>query len=577
MPADPLLSLASSIHAGPGVYALLLGSGVSRAAGIPTGWEITLSLVERLAELSGDDPEPDSERWYRSKFESEPEYSTVVERLALSPDDRQQLLSGYIEPSEADLEQGLKMPTAAHHGIARLVADGYVRVIVTTNFDRLLETAINEAGVEPRVIASDDHARCALPLVHSGCTVIKVHGDYLWSDLKNTAEELSRYGTAMRRLLREVFDQYGLVVCGWSGEWDTALRKVLVRSPNRRFTAYWMHRSSVTPEADYVIEHRRAIKAEITDADTAFATLAERVSALASAADQAPLDTHAAVALLKRFLPNPDHRIRLHDLVIGEADRAIDQTTDFSSIEGHDINTYRARIQRCEQACSRLMTLLATGAYFSTDEAQDEVWFRTIQKLSLRGVRGHVTGALGKLSHYPTLLAIHGLAIGAAAADRIEPVARALGAIKVEFKRKPVPIGFAASPYMVLSDEPLTVLFENLRQSPAPVAEHVLEVLRPAVADLIQDNQRYETLFYDVEYLLGLASAAHAQPDTGPLALGADRIPPERDLPDRLVRDNEAALIDAGWFKDAQELEECQSAYDEKYRNAYYGSIPRGV
>jgi len=39
---DPLLSLALSVRSNPGVYALLRGSGVSRAAGVPTGWEVVL-------------------------------------------------------------------------------------------------------------------------------------------------------------------------------------------------------------------------------------------------------------------------------------------------------------------------------------------------------------------------------------------------------------------------------------------------------------------------------------------------------------------------------------------------------
>lgn len=34
---DPLVMLATGMHAQPGVYALLLGSGVSTGAGIPTG------------------------------------------------------------------------------------------------------------------------------------------------------------------------------------------------------------------------------------------------------------------------------------------------------------------------------------------------------------------------------------------------------------------------------------------------------------------------------------------------------------------------------------------------------------
>jgi hypothetical protein len=39
---EPELSLAFSVRSGPGTYAILLGSGVSRAAGVPTGWEVTL-------------------------------------------------------------------------------------------------------------------------------------------------------------------------------------------------------------------------------------------------------------------------------------------------------------------------------------------------------------------------------------------------------------------------------------------------------------------------------------------------------------------------------------------------------
>jgi hypothetical protein len=50
---DPFDALALSLHHSPGVYAILVGSGLSHAAGIPTGWEITLNLVSRLATLDG--------------------------------------------------------------------------------------------------------------------------------------------------------------------------------------------------------------------------------------------------------------------------------------------------------------------------------------------------------------------------------------------------------------------------------------------------------------------------------------------------------------------------------------------
>ncbi len=50
---DPLISLAFALHNAKSAYALLLGSGVSRAAGIPTGWEIVIDLTRGLAAAEG--------------------------------------------------------------------------------------------------------------------------------------------------------------------------------------------------------------------------------------------------------------------------------------------------------------------------------------------------------------------------------------------------------------------------------------------------------------------------------------------------------------------------------------------
>lgn len=46
---DPLTQIAFSVYENKGVFALLLGSGLFRAAEIPTGWEITLDLIRRVA------------------------------------------------------------------------------------------------------------------------------------------------------------------------------------------------------------------------------------------------------------------------------------------------------------------------------------------------------------------------------------------------------------------------------------------------------------------------------------------------------------------------------------------------
>ena len=309
MTSDPAVSLASSIQAGPGAYALLVGSGLSREAGVPTGWDVTLDLIRRLAVAAGQDPGEDLAGWYRRNADGDPDYSALLEQVATSREDRRNLLASHFEPTDDERDEGVKMPTAAHRAIAELVKGGYLKVIVTTNFDRLLELALAEVGVAPTVISSPAHANGALPLVHSGCTIIKVHGDYLSPDLKNTVEELDSYDPAIDALLDRVFDEYGLVV--WSARWDKALRNAVLRAPNRRFATYWMHRGNLTDQAQELIAHRQAIPMQITNADTAFDTLSQTVAALAELADQQPQGTEAAVARLKRYLPDPTHRIRL--------------------------------------------------------------------------------------------------------------------------------------------------------------------------------------------------------------------------------------------------------------------------
>ena len=50
---DYLTRLAFSVYENRGVYPLLIGSGLSRAAEISTGWEITVGLIRRVAMAQG--------------------------------------------------------------------------------------------------------------------------------------------------------------------------------------------------------------------------------------------------------------------------------------------------------------------------------------------------------------------------------------------------------------------------------------------------------------------------------------------------------------------------------------------
>ncbi|KQU98950.1 hypothetical protein ASC68_06050 [Devosia sp. Root105] len=286
------------MHHGGGAYALLLGSGLSRSAGIPTGWEITLELIRRLGTLESPSDVSDPAKWYKTKYGSEPSYSEVLDALGSTAAERRSIIASFIEPAEGDQ---LRRPTKAHDAVAQLVASGKVRVIITTNFDRLIETALRNARIEPTIISSDDALAGAVPLVHSTCTVVKVHGDYLDARIKNTETELSSYSEQMDGFLQTIFDQFGLVVAGWSSDWDAALRNALLRSPTRRYPIFWASRGEPSTSARDLIEHRGARVVEITDADSFSSRLVDATTSLERYDRPHPSSVSVSTALAKKY------------------------------------------------------------------------------------------------------------------------------------------------------------------------------------------------------------------------------------------------------------------------------------
>jgi len=356
---DPLIQLAFSIYESKGVYAVLLGSGLSRAAEIPTGWEITLDLIRRVALAQGYDDQPEWAAWYRQKTGKEPDYSTLLEELAVSPDERRAILHSYIEPTEEDREEGRKVPTAAHRAIAVLVQGGYIRVIATTYFDRLMENALRERGIEPTIVTSDDALAGAEPITHSACYILKLHGDYKDARILNTDAELSSYPAKYNRLLDRILDEYGLIICGWSGEWDHALRAAFLRTPNRRYPVFWAARGKLGDSAEELVKHRRARVIPIADANGFFSTLQQRIETLEHSQRQNPLSIELLVKSAKRFLAKPEHRIQLDDLITQETQRALTQldAPELAPQGSFDPPAIRARVQRYEAITEALASM----------------------------------------------------------------------------------------------------------------------------------------------------------------------------------------------------------------------------
>ena len=80
------------------------------------------------------------------------------------------------------------------------------------------------------MLSTDEDFANAEPLAHMRCCVIKLHGDYLDPNTLNTAEELKNYDDEKRLFLERAIADYGLVVCGWSADWDESLLRRIMAS-----------------------------------------------------------------------------------------------------------------------------------------------------------------------------------------------------------------------------------------------------------------------------------------------------------------------------------------------------------
>jgi hypothetical protein len=527
---DPTNSLAFSIQANKGIYALLLGSGVSRAAKIPTGWEVTIDLIRKLSEVCDESCEPSPEDWYRTKFGHDPDYSDILAEIAKTQAERQQLLRRYWEPTEQEREEGLKQPTAAHRAIASLVEQEFIKVIITTNFDRLMETALIDVGITPTVLSTPDQVTGALPLIHTRCCVFKVNGDYLDARIRNTTEELSSYPSEFNDLLRRIFDEFGLIVCGWSAEWDGALCKAIFEAPSRRFTTYWTLRSEPTTKAEKLINHRQAQQIVIDDADTFFLSVQQQVQSLEEYSKPHPLSTDAAVASLKRYISESRFNIQLADLVNNQTEKIVQLIND-SNISINDVILDEKRINHhvrfYDNVCDTLLSMAVVGGFWAKEEHYD-IWIRTMQRLAHFTAVDQESILLSQLQKYPATLLLYSLGLGAIYADNLSFLYELLTSTLYIERYQRMQTVDLLPPSCLYDFRDSAKSLQGMEHRKYPLNCWLYRTLRESSKKLIPSERRYELVFDKLEIMIALGYAH--------LAEGSDE--------SLLVRDKNGILVD---------------------------------
>ena len=505
------------MHSNQEGYAILLGSGISKAAGIPTGWEVVLDLLAKLARLENLSLQhSELADWYRQETGRDPSYSSILEGMAKTPSERQKMLQSYWEATDEEREAGIKQPTTAHRAIADLVKRHFVKVIVTTNFDRLMEDALEQVGIHPIVLSTVSQVEGASPLPLLDCCVFKVHGDYQDSFILNTPVELDHYPDAINKLLDRIFDDYGLVVCGWSAEWDIALREAIERSQSRRFTTYWATRGEPSGAARQLIRHRRAEVITIADADSFFENLRDNVVTIQELESVHPLSVEVSVARMKKYLAEERHRIQLADLINRTVADVIAQTSG----EMFDTNR-RARVdpellmhsvRAYTTSSSALMEIGALGGYWM-EEYQLGLWETVLDRLLSRGTSLTGTVALINLQRLPGILLLYALGLGAVTAGRLHCL-QTLFQSKVnlrDFRGNSVDDALGA---LFVNNQEIAweqLKFESIGSGTA-FNDIMHGILNPAGVRLGLDDQQYALAFDKLEVLMALYMLRFSNP-----------------------------------------------------------------
>jgi hypothetical protein len=400
-----------------------------------------------------------------------------------------------------------------------LVKSGHVRVILTTNFDRLIERSLEAIGVSPTVISTVDAIEGALPLTHASCTVIKIHGDYLDTRVKNTPEELAKYEKPLRSLLDRVFDEYGLIVCGWSADWDEALRGCLERCKSRRFTTYWAMVGAPSDAAQRLIHHRSAEVVKTSGADEFFGSLHDKVQALVSFDPGHPLSSRSAVATTKRLLSDEKFRIELHDLVRTEREKVVLSISDTRMPLSMNLTREVAqkRLKEYEAATAILRDIFVTGCYWGTSN-QSALWVAAIERLANRSHAGG-DAALLRLRRHAALVVFFAGGLAALAGENygtlralfFQPMIRSRDG---ESPQRAVKVLY---PQAVMDRDLGRAVLDGKERDYTPFNNYLFEIMREPLRDVLPDDERYELMFDKLEWLLATAYASDSDREWTPL------------------------------------------------------------
>jgi len=240
---------------GPQVV-MLLGAGASVSSGVPGAGQIAEMAAKwaycREHGRAAEDPSVTrsdwlpwlrGQQWYDPALAAGEQYPAIVEHLLLPRSERRRFFTAVLRPSLP--------PSAGYQSLARLAGKGWIRTVLTTNFDdlipRSLKAEASVVGVDEVSGAAEAHLISTAPPYPQ---VVFVHGRVEQYTDANLETETQRIDPALRDALVPLLRDHPLVVIGYRGAEPSIMVDLLGNADSPLHFPhgiYWCLRGNETP------------------------------------------------------------------------------------------------------------------------------------------------------------------------------------------------------------------------------------------------------------------------------------------------------------------------------------------
>ncbi len=252
---DDIAQMISTVPPGDRAYTLFLGAGASVNSEIPSAdgmvekWKRDLYDKTKKKNSANDFKSWEEEiypawldDWKKKIREpNEKEYGALFRYFHKQPRQRQLYIETIIDGKE---------PTFGYLYLSGIISENRFNRILTTNFDDLLSDSLFRYYDRKAVVAAFDSSVTSFRIESTRPKIIKLHGDFLYDNLKNISQELKSLDTVMEEKLYQVCKDSGLIVVGYSGRDESIMAPLRDMVRKAQYLNMGLHWCVLEPKDD---------------------------------------------------------------------------------------------------------------------------------------------------------------------------------------------------------------------------------------------------------------------------------------------------------------------------------------